>query len=199
MRVISTASLLRQYSGRTGLQPARLPSEWTHELAWLPTASGFAAGCRRWRRPRACAGLHHKLALECPKPLSPSTVSLRGRCGVELLTLVTGADRQQWRFRWDRALTGLVVAKQEPPAVRGCLWAARAWETNGGGRRPRCWSNWRCAKPARWRLSNCHGTVRAYPGPILSSTRATAGSGAGRAPTWNCTGLCHQSAGIRSV
>ena len=156
--LISTASLLRQFQEGQAYSRRAFP-EWTHELAWLPDSFGFAAGLP----PVAAAtGVRwfctHKLAWNATNPFPHRLFRWRGRCGAELLTLVTapiGSDGdpvaiERYRLEWQQA-TGCADA----------LWLPGVGDHGGGPtaemlEQLALWQNQPVAAVQR------HGTVRAY-------------------------------------
>jgi alpha-mannosidase len=109
--LVGTASLLRQFQEGQNYSRSRFP-EWSHRLAWLPDSFGFSVGLPavatatdvRW----FCT---HKLAWNATNPFPHRLFRWRGRCGSELLALMTapiGSDGdplaiEEQRLAWTAA------------------------------------------------------------------------------------------------
>lgn len=109
--LIGTASLLRQFEEGQAYSRATFP-EWEHPLAWLPDSFGFGAGLPV---VAAATGVRwfctHKLAWNATTPFPHRLFRWRGRCGAEVLALMTapigtGGDplaMERYRLEWQRA------------------------------------------------------------------------------------------------
>jgi alpha-mannosidase len=109
--LIGTASLLRQFEEGQSYSRATFP-EWEHPLAWLPDSFGFGAGLPV---VAAATGVRwfctHKLAWNATNPFPHRLFRWRGRCGAEVLALMTapigtGGDplaMERYRLEWQRA------------------------------------------------------------------------------------------------
>jgi len=156
--LISTASLLRQFQEGQAYSRRTFP-EWTHELAWLPDSFGFAAGLPA---VAAASGVRwfctHKLAWNATNPFPHRLFRWRGRCGAEVLALMTapiGSDgdpvtMERYRLEWQQA-TGLAQA----------LWLPGVGDHGGGPtaemlEQLALWQDQPVAAPQQ------HGTLRAY-------------------------------------
>ncbi|MFN9622043.1 MAG: alpha-mannosidase, partial [Cyanobacteriota bacterium] len=108
--LLATASLLRQFQEGQWYSRSAFP-EWSHALAWLPDSFGFSAGLP----PVAAAtGVRwfctHKLAWTGENPFPHRLFRWRGRCGREVLALMTAAigtdgdpvAMERWRLGWER-------------------------------------------------------------------------------------------------
>jgi alpha-mannosidase len=127
--LVSTSSLLRQFLEGQRYSRTAFP-EWEHNLAWLPDSFGFSAGLP----PVAAAcGVRwfctHKLAWNAANSLPHRLFRWRGRCGGELLALMSppiGTDgdplaMERQRILWQR--------------VSGCeetLWLPGVGDHGGG-------------------------------------------------------------------
>jgi len=137
----------------------------------------------------------HKLAWNATQPLFPiGTVSLAGAAAeASCLTLVT-RDRQRWAdpVAIERLPAGVATGHRR---VRMPFLGLPGVGDHGRRPTPRCWSNWALCKTAGWRLSNAHGTVRAYLA-AWSSTASNCRCWARRAvPGIATRAVGHQSAG----
>ncbi len=127
--LISTASLLRQFQEGQAYSAAAFP-EWRHDVAWLPDSFGFAAGLP----PLAVAtGVRwfctHKLAWNATNPFPHRLFRWRGRCGAELLALMTapiGTDADPL------AMEGYRLDWQEASGVADALWLPGVGDHGGG-------------------------------------------------------------------
>ncbi|MCT0200191.1 alpha-mannosidase [Synechococcus sp. CS-1325] len=127
--LISTASLLRQFQEGQDYSRRTFP-EWSHALAWLPDSFGFAAGLPSLA---AATGVRwfctHKLAWNATNPFPHRLFRWRGRCGAEVLTLMTGpigsdgdpVAMERHRLEWELA-TGLATV----------LWLPGVGDHGGG-------------------------------------------------------------------
>jgi len=127
--LIATASLLRQFQEGQSYSRAAFP-EWRHDVAWLPDSFGFAAGLP----PVAAAtGVRwfctHKLAWNATNPFPHRLFRWRGRCGAELLALMTapiGTDGDPV------AMEGYRLAWQQASGVADALWLPGVGDHGGG-------------------------------------------------------------------
>ncbi|MFN9643967.1 MAG: alpha-mannosidase [Cyanobacteriota bacterium] len=127
--LLGTASLLRQFQEGQWYSRRAFP-EWTHALAWLPDSFGFSAGLPT---VAAATGVRwfctHKLAWNADNPFPHRLFRWRGRCGREVLDLMTapiGTDgdpvaMERWRLEWERG-TGVAEA----------LWLPGVGDHGGG-------------------------------------------------------------------
>ncbi len=156
--LIGTLSLLRQFQEGQWFSRAAFP-EWTHPVAWLPDSFGFSAGLP----PVAAAtGVRwfctQKLAWNGSNPLTTRLFSWRGRCGKEVLALMTapiGADgdpvaMERYRLAWQK-VTG----------VGDALWLPGVGDHGGGPtlemlEQLALWQGRDGTAPQQ------HGTLRAY-------------------------------------
>ena len=127
--LIGTPSLLRQFQEGQWFSRSAFP-EWTHPVAWLPDSFGFSAGLP----PVAAAtGVRwfctHKLAWNGSNPFPHRLFRWRGRCGKEVLALMTapiGTDgdpvaMERYRLAWQK-VTG----------VGDALWLPGVGDHGGG-------------------------------------------------------------------
>jgi len=181
---------LRQFSGRTGLQPARLPG--MDPMSWpgCPTSFGFAAapGLAAW-----WAVGHPAVRWFCthswpgmPQPLSPSNCFSLRAAASGAADPGTAPIRPAMAIRWRSSATRLEW--QQATGCADALWLP-GWETRGGPRRD-AWSNWRCGQnqPVA-AVQPPRTTVRALPGrPGAAPAKQLPWSGRERALRWHiCT------------
>ena len=127
--LIATASLLRQFQEGQWYSRRACP-EWTHPLAWLPDSFGFSAGLP----PVAAAtGVRwfctHKLAWNSDNPFPHRLFRWRGRCGAEVLALMTASigsdgdpvEMERFRLAWERG-----------SGVAEALWLPGVGDHGGG-------------------------------------------------------------------
>jgi alpha-mannosidase len=127
--LIGTASLLRQFQEGQWFSRGAFP-EWSHPVAWLPDSFGFSAGLP----PVAAAtGVRwfctHKLAWNGSNPFPHRLFRWRGRCGREVLALMTapiGTDgdpmaMERYRLAW-----------QTGTGVGDALWLPGVGDHGGG-------------------------------------------------------------------
>jgi len=127
--LLGTPSLLRQFQEGQWWSRRAFP-EWTHALAWLPDSFGFSAGLP----PVAAAtGVRwfctHKLAWNGDNPFPHRLFRWRGRCGREVLALMTapiGTDgdpvaMERFRLAWERS-----------SGVAEALWLPGVGDHGGG-------------------------------------------------------------------
>ncbi|MEB3323088.1 MAG: glycoside hydrolase family 38 C-terminal domain-containing protein [Synechococcaceae cyanobacterium] len=156
--LVGTASLLRQFQEGQRYSRRAHP-EWEHALAWLPDSFGFAAGLP----PVAAAtGVRwfctHKLAWNATNPFPHRLFRWRGRCGSEVLALMTapiGSDgdplaMERQRLDWRR-----VSGRDE------LLWLPGVGDHGGGPtaamlEQLALWADHPAAAP------QSHGTLRAH-------------------------------------
>jgi alpha-mannosidase len=156
--LIGTLSLLRQFQEGQWFSRAAFP-EWTHPVAWLPDSFGFSAGLP----PVAAAtGVRwfctHKLAWNGSNPFPHRLFRWRGRCGKEVLALMTapiGTDgdpvaMERYRLAWQK-VTG----------VGDALWLPGVGDHGGGPtlemlEQLALWQGRDGTAPQQ------HGTLRAY-------------------------------------
>ena len=156
--LLGTLSLLRQFQEGQWFSREAFP-EWSHPLAWLPDSFGFSAGLP----PVAAAtGVRwfctHKLAWNGSNPFPHRLFRWRGRCGGEVLALMTapiGTDgdpvaMERYRLAWQRA-TG----------VGDALWLPGVGDHGGGPtlemlEQLALWQGREGTAPQE------HGTLRAY-------------------------------------
>jgi alpha-mannosidase len=127
--LISTASLLRQF--QQGQQWSRQAfAQLDHALAWLPDSFGFGAGLPAIAQATGVRWFcTHKLAWNATNPFPHRLFRWRGRCGSEVLALMTapiGTDgdplaMERYRLQWQQA-TGLGEA----------LWLPGVGDHGGG-------------------------------------------------------------------
>jgi alpha-mannosidase len=156
--LISTASLLRQFQEGQAYSRRTFP-EWTHELAWLPDSFGFAAGLPA---VAAASGVRwfctHKLAWNATNPFPHRLFRWRGRCGAEVLALITapiGSDgdpmaMERYRLEWQQG-TGLAQA----------LWLPGVGD-HGGGPTAEMLEQLALWQDQPVAALQQHGTLRAY-------------------------------------
>lgn len=156
--LIGTLSLLRQFQEGQWFSRDAFP-EWTHPVAWLPDSFGFSAGLP----PVAAAtGVRwfctHKLAWNGTNPFPHRLFRWRGRCGREVLALMTapiGTDgnplaMERYRLAWEK-VTG----------VEDALWLPGVGDHGGGPtlemlEQLALWQGREGTAPQQ------HGTLRAY-------------------------------------
>jgi len=156
--LIGTPSLLRQFQEGQWFSRGAFP-EWTHPVAWLPDSFGFSVGLP----PVAAAtGVRwfctHKLAWNGSNPFPHRLFRWRGRCGREVLALMTapiGTDgdpvaMEHYRLAWQR-VTG----------VGDALWLPGVGDHGGGPtlemlEQLALWQGREGTAPQE------HGTLRAY-------------------------------------
>jgi alpha-mannosidase len=156
--LVGTPSLLRQFQEGQAYSRATFP-EWDHPLAWLPDSFGFGAGLPV---VAAATGVRwfctNKLAWNASHPFPHRLFRWRGRCGAEVLALMTapiGTDgdpeaMERHRLDWRRT-TGLEQA----------LWLPGVGDHGGGPtaemlEQLALWQGRAGAAPQR------HGTLRHY-------------------------------------
>lgn len=170
--LIGTPSLLRQFQ-HGQRESRRLFPGFHHNLAWLPDSFGFGAGVPA---VAAAAGVRwfctHKLAWNATNPFPHRLFRWRGRCGSELLALMTapiGSDGDPLaiaRFQRDW---------QQATGVAEALWLPGVGDHGGGPTAEmldqlRLWAD-RPEAPAQR-----HGSLRDYLAGLAP--------GAGRWPVW---------------
>ncbi len=156
--LVSTASLLRQFLEGQRYSRATFP-EWEHSLAWLPDSFGFSAGLP----PVAAAcGVRwfctHKLAWNATNPFPHRLFRWRGRCGGEVLALMTapiGTDGDPVAMEKQRILW------QQASGCEETLWLPGVGDHGGGPtaamlEQLALWQHHPAAAPQR------HGTLRAH-------------------------------------
>ena len=156
--LIATASLLRQFQEGQWYSRRAFP-EWSHPLAWLPDSFGFSAGLP----PVAAAtGVRwfctHKLAWNGDNPFPHRLFRWRGRCGREVLALMTapiGTDgdpvaMERWRLAWERG-TGVAEG----------LWLPGVGD-HGGGPTLEMLEQLALWQGREGTVPQTHGTLRAY-------------------------------------
>lgn len=156
--LLATASLLRQFQEGQWYSRRAFP-EWTHALAWLPDSFGFSAGLP----PVAAAtGVRwfctHKLAWNGDTPFPHRLFRWRGRCGREVLALMTAAigtdgdpvAMERWRLAWER---GSGVAEG--------LWLPGVGD-HGGGPTLEMLEQLALWQGREGTVPQTHGTLRAY-------------------------------------
>ena len=127
--LIGTPSLLRQFQEGQAYSRQAFP-EWSHPVAWLPDTFGFSAGLP----PVAAAtGVRwfctHKLAWNSTNPFPHRLFRWRGRCGREVLALMTppiGTDGDPVAMERHR------LAWQEASGVAESLWLPGVGDHGGG-------------------------------------------------------------------
>ncbi len=156
--LIDTPSLLRQFQEGQSYSQRVFP-EWSHSLAWLPDSFGFSAGLPS---VAAATGVRwfctHKLAWNATNPFPHRLFRWRGRCGREVLALMTapiGADgdpvaMERYRLAW-----------QQASGVAEALWLPGVGDHGGGPtlemlEQLSLWDGREGTVPQR------HGTLRAY-------------------------------------
>ncbi len=127
--LIDTPSLLRQFQEGQWYSRRAFP-EWRHALAWLPDSFGFSAGLPA---VAAATGVRwfctHKLAWNSDNPFPHRLFRWRGRCGREVLALMTppiGTDgdpvaMENHRLAWERS-----------SGVAEALWLPGVGDHGGG-------------------------------------------------------------------
>lgn len=156
--LIATPSLLRQFQEGQWYSRRAFP-EWSHNLAWLPDSFGFSAGLP----PVAAAtGVRwfctQKMAWNASNPFPHRLFRWRGRCGKEVLALMTaaiGSDgdpvaMERWRLAWERG-TGLADA----------LWLPGVGD-HGGGPTEEMLEQLALWEGREGTVPQIHGTLRAY-------------------------------------
>jgi alpha-mannosidase len=156
--LLATASLLRQFQEGQWYSRRAFP-EWTHPLAWLPDSFGFSAGLP----PVAAAtGVRwfctHKLAWNGDNPFPHRLFRWRGRCGREVLALMTapiGTDgdpvaMERWRLDWERG-----------SGVAEALWLPGVGD-HGGGPTLEMLEQLALWQGREGTVPQTHGTLRAY-------------------------------------
>ncbi|MEB3334124.1 MAG: glycoside hydrolase family 38 C-terminal domain-containing protein [Cyanobacteriota bacterium] len=156
--LIATPSLLRQFQEGQWYSQRAFP-EWNHSLAWLPDSFGFSAGLP----PVAVAtGVRwfctQKLAWNGSNPFPHRLFRWRGRCGKEVLALMTaaiGSDgdpvaMERWRLAWERD-TG----------VGDALWLPGVGD-HGGGPTEEMLEQLALWDGREGTMPQTHGTLRAY-------------------------------------
>jgi len=156
--LIGTLSLLRQFQEGQWFSRGAFP-EWSHPVAWLPDSFGFSAGLP----PVAAAtGVRwfctHKLAWNGSNPFPHRLFRWRGRCGREVLALMTapiGTDgdpvaMERYRLAW-----------QKGTGVGDALWLPGVGDHGGGPtlemlEQLALWQGREGTAPQQ------HGTLRAY-------------------------------------
>ncbi|MFN7677988.1 MAG: alpha-mannosidase [Cyanobacteriota bacterium] len=127
--LLATPSLLRQFQEGQWYSRRAFP-EWSHALAWLPDSFGFSLGVP----PVAAAtGVRwfctHKLAWNGGHPFPHRLFRWRGRCGAEVLALMTapiGTDADPLAMERHR------LAWQGATGVAEALWLPGVGDHGGG-------------------------------------------------------------------
>jgi alpha-mannosidase len=156
--LLGTPSLLRQFQEGQWHSRRAFP-EWTHALAWLPDSFGFSAGLP----PVAAAtGVRwfctHKLAWNSDNPFPHRLFRWRGRCGREVLALMTapiGTDgdpmaMERYRLEWERS-----------SGVAEGLWLPGVGD-HGGGPTLEMLEQLALWQGREGTAPRVHGTLRAY-------------------------------------
>jgi len=156
--LIATPSLLRQFQEGQWHSRRAFP-EWSHPLAWLPDSFGFSAGLP----PVAAAtGVRwfctHKLAWNGDNPFPHRLFRWRGRCGQEVLALMTApigtdghpVEMERWRLAWER-----------DSGVAEALWLPGVGD-HGGGPTLEMLEQLALWHGREGTAPQAHGTLRAY-------------------------------------
>lgn len=156
--LIGTPSLLRQFQEGQAYSRRAFP-EWSHPIAWLPDSFGFSAGLP----PVAAAtGVRwfctHKLAWNGSHPFPHRLFRWRGRCGSEVLALMTapiGTDgdpvaMERYRLGW-----------QQASGVPEALWLPGVGD-HGGGPTLEMLEQLALWEAREGAAPQAHGTLRAY-------------------------------------
>jgi alpha-mannosidase len=156
--LIATPSLLRQFQEGQWYSRRAFP-EWNHSLAWLPDSFGFSAGLPT---VAAATGVRwfctQKMAWNASNPFPHRLFRWRGRCGKEVLALMTaaiGSDgdpvaMERWRLAWERG-TGVADA----------LWLPGVGD-HGGGPTEEMLEQLALWQGREGTVPQTHGTLRAY-------------------------------------
>ena len=156
--LIATASLLRQFQEGQWYSRRAFP-EWSHPLAWLPDSFGFSAGLPPVAAATAVRWFcTHKLAWNSENPFPHRLFRWRGRCGAEVLALMTapiGTDgdplaMERYRLAWQRG-----------SGVAEALWLPGVGD-HGGGPTEEMLEQLALWQGREGTVPQTHGTLRAY-------------------------------------